>query len=109
MITELLMATMLNPDIEKLNLMAKVEQKQVAIATKQVEKTKLPLSQVFVIQEDNRTNMYNYDEIQKYYKLDCVDRELYTEAMIVKTEWQKMPEAIMFQEFPKNRELNKRR
>lgn len=49
------------------------------------------------------------DEIQKYYKLDCVDRELYTEAMIVKTEWQKMPEAIMFQEFPKNRELNKRR
>lgn len=47
------------------------------------------------------------DEIQKYYKLDCVDRELYTEAMIVKTEWQKMPEAIMFQEFPKNKELYK--
>jgi len=38
------------------------------------------------------------DEVQKFYMIDKVDPELYYEAMIVKTDWGKMPECVMYKE-----------
>lgn len=67
MLSELLFAAMINPDMEKLNLIAQAKPKATTSTTKQIDKPKTPLTQLFVIQEDNHTNMYYYDEIQKYY------------------------------------------
>jgi len=66
MLSELLFAMMINPDMDKVNLIAKAEQKPVVKTTAKIEQ-KTPLTQMFVIQEDNRTNMYHFEEIQKYY------------------------------------------
>ena len=70
MLSELLFAAMINPDMDKLNLIAKAEEKTKpnVVVTQKIEKTKLPFTQLFVIQEDNRTNMFYFDEIQKYYE-----------------------------------------
>ena len=67
MISELLMTMMINPDIEKINLIASVDKKPVAKVSQQVKTPKTPYSQAFILQEDNRTNMYNIEDIQKYY------------------------------------------
>ncbi|MBR1680945.1 hypothetical protein IJ707_04045, partial [bacterium] len=66
MLSELLFAMMINPDMDKVNLIAKAEQKPAVKTAAKIEQ-KTPLTQVFVIQEDNRTNMYHFEEIQKYY------------------------------------------
>lgn len=50
-----------------------------------------------------------YDEIQKYYMLDSVDRDLYYEAMVIRTEWQQPPALVMYVEFPKAKTLKKTR
>lgn len=41
------------------------------------------------------------DERQIQFMIDQVDREIYMEAMCVRTEWQKMPECVSYQEFKK--------
>ena len=41
------------------------------------------------------------DEQQKYYMLDLVDPEVYSEAMIIRTEWQQMPSCVLYKELEK--------
>lgn len=69
MISELLMAMMINPDAEKLNLVAQAKPKPAVSTVKEVnvKNKNSAMTQVFVIQEDNNTNFHKFDEIQKYY------------------------------------------
>ena len=69
MLSELLFAMMINPDMEKVNLVAEAQTKPQPTVSqiKKIEKLKSPLTQVFVFQKDNRTNMYNFEEVQEYY------------------------------------------
>ncbi len=67
MISELLLSMMINPDLDKLNLIAHTDKKPAVAATQQTKAERTPFTQAFVIQEDNRTNMYNIEDIQKYY------------------------------------------
>ena len=39
------------------------------------------------------------DEQQKFYMLDKINPDFYSEAMIVRTEWQQMPSCVMYKEF----------
>ena len=66
MISELLLAMMINPDMEKLNLIAKAENVPTIHEVKELQKQSMV--QMFVIQQDNHTNIYYYEEIQKYYE-----------------------------------------
>lgn len=69
MILEILSAMMINPEVDKLNLIsdAKISQKTV---TEQVKTTKQrkSLIQAFVIPEDNPTKIYFFEEIEKKYE-----------------------------------------
>ena len=51
------------------------------------------------------------DEKQKFFMLDKVDKEVYYEAMITMTNFNKMPVCIMYKEFDKEKRLslNKKR
>jgi len=68
MLSELLFSMMINPDMEKLNLISQAKPQTSVSASKNIEKIKLPLTQAFVIQEDNHTNLYQMEEIQNYYQ-----------------------------------------
>jgi len=47
------------------------------------------------------------DENQKYYMLDKLDREIFMEGMVLKTEWQQPPSCVMYVEFEKPLVLRK--
>ena len=49
------------------------------------------------------------DESQFYYMLDLVDSELYSEAMIVQTEWKQQPRCIMCIELEEVKTLGRKR
>lgn len=70
MLIELLSAMMINPDVDKMNLIAEAKpQKTVVSQTVKLGETKKHknLTQAFVIQEDNSTKIYYFDEIEKRY------------------------------------------
>lgn len=48
------------------------------------------------------------DEVQKYYMIGKLDRDVYQEAMVVRTEWQQEPSCVMYVEFPKEEKIVKR-
>ena len=48
------------------------------------------------------------DESQFYYMLDLVDQSLYSEAMIVQTEWKQMPRYVMHVEYEEVKQLVRR-
>lgn len=41
------------------------------------------------------------DEQNKYYMLDKLDREIYMEGMVIRTEWQQEPRCVLYVEFEK--------
>lgn len=70
MLIELLSAMMINPDVDKMNLIAEAKpQKTVVSQVVKLGETKKykNLTQAFVIQEDNPTKIYYFDEIEKRY------------------------------------------
>ena len=70
MLIELLSAIIINPDVDKLNLIADANVKTKTM-TQQVSERKTlkeSLTQIFVFPEDNSTKIFNYGEIEKRYQ-----------------------------------------
>ena len=47
------------------------------------------------------------DEREKYFMLDIVDPEVYSEAIIIRTEWQQPPSCVIYKELEKPLENKK--
>lgn len=73
MLFELMSAMMINPDVDKLNLIAEAKpQNNKTVVSQSVELAKLnknkSLTQAFVIQEDNPTKVFYFNDIEKKYE-----------------------------------------
>lgn len=43
-----------------------------------------------------------YNEEQKYYMLDKLDKEIFKEGIVLRTEWQQAPSCVLYEEFDRH-------
>lgn len=75
MLFELLSAMVINPDVDKLNLVADANVQTKTLTQQVAEKkaTRQSLTQAFVFPEDNPTKIFYYEEIEKRYEKHAKD------------------------------------